>query len=243
MASKSEKTTKKRNIVSFIFGLLLILLALTSIKNLFGIIALICGLSIFPPITNGIESKFKFKIKAWMKVIIFLIGFFMIIYASENNSQKLQETSQNKIEKSIFIDITKFSPCDFLPDENLIPYRLKPDSPKNKSTYCSQGYSEILGTVFNSDIYIYNSSKYADELYKEELMEIKSRRPDMLKDEENCFAYRSNNPFHYIVYLECNWGNVVYKETVVDMGSSESRLFLTKIPKDVEQKIIKLGEG
>ena len=99
---------KDRHIVSFIFGLIIILLSLFVLGNFYGLLALICGLFIFPPIVNFIRDKLNFQIKVYMKFLIAIIGFILVFTAIglKSNMQTNDDIGGKMISLS-------HSPCDF----------------------------------------------------------------------------------------------------------------------------------
>jgi hypothetical protein len=87
----SEKVkTEGKHIAYFILSLLIILISLPQLTNFFGILALIFGLLIFPPIMKKISTKFGIFNSKWTKIALTLAGFiFFFISASsglQNNS-------------------------------------------------------------------------------------------------------------------------------------------------------------
>lgn len=87
------KVKQTRKIPSFIFSLLIIILSLALLKNTFGVLALICGLFMFPPINNWVYIKTKFETKIWLKVIISIVGFIFIFIAIGSQINKSESSN------------------------------------------------------------------------------------------------------------------------------------------------------
>ena len=99
-----EEVRQKRRIPSYIFGVLIILLSLPRLTSIPGILAFICGLIIFPPISNLIHNKFNFEIKMWMRVTLIILGLILAFAAigSQTNSSISTPSSDQDIDKNIF---------------------------------------------------------------------------------------------------------------------------------------------
>lgn len=226
---------KDRQIVSFIFGLIIILLSLFVLGNFYGLVALICGLVIFPPIVNFIRDKFNFQIKKYMKVLIAIIGFILVFTAIVSKSN--ERISGNINEKIIPLS---HSPCDFLPDYDIIPTEFKIIKPELKNNTCKQSIYETLGTQAIIELSLFKDLSESRIEFNRVIQDEKaSRGYTEISGPNNCFSIEKSNPLHSFIYVHCRWGNMIYKETIVDIGTFQKKLFLDQIPKNIKSKVEK----
>ena len=213
---------KDRQIVSFIFGLIIILLSLSVLGNFYGLLALICGLVILPPIVNFIRNKLNFQIKRYMKVLIAIIGLILVFTAIGLNSN--EQPSDNINEKIISLS---HSPCDFLPDNDIIPTEFKITKPELKNNTCKQSIYETLGTQAIIELSLFKDISESQIEFNRLIQDEKSSRGyTEISGPDNCFSIEKSNPLHSFIYVHCRWVNMIYKETIVDIGVFQKKLFL-----------------
>jgi len=136
------------------------------------------------------------------------------------------------------------SPCDFLPDKNVVPTEFRIKEPKEKDITCTQTYyiASMVPEQLIVKISLYDTIGAAKERHNYLIENEKSTRGyTELKNTKECFGVQKEISWRSIIDLYCRWGTVVFEEKVIDNLSHENILFLTKIPQDVVDKVTKAG--
>ncbi|MDD4878647.1 MAG: hypothetical protein PHO02_06480 [Candidatus Nanoarchaeia archaeon] len=137
-----------------------------------------------------------------------------------------------------------FTACEFLPDEDVISteFTLGAISSDNSTAikYCKQGYgmSTPWGTSFSVKIYLCNTFDECMDKYNEFVDAEKAERGySLLEDiKEDCFGIRRNSLMDMSAYLYCNFGKVVYKQSISESGWFSTSELLEKITENVRNK-------
>lgn len=119
MTNEQVKSSKKITvglILSWIFG---ILFALTGFISVFsdpipGIVMLIMGAVLLPPVNKFVDEKWKFHLSGGMKVVVLIIGF--IIFGSTIDTSK-QQSNQVPAQQEQSISTTKQQKDEIKPTE------------------------------------------------------------------------------------------------------------------------------
>lgn len=158
MPSKKVKKITLGLVLSWGFGLFFLIGGigiLYSHSFLFGLIAIIIGSILFPPINRFLENKLNFKLSIWLKIAIILVGFFLMGRTNVekmNSNNKLNpadslynqiEIVSDKIDDFYYIDVSNEKKIKLLTEKcELIPLYLSVGKNKKK----------ILVTKLNWDI-------------------------------------------------------------------------------------------
>lgn len=89
MQSKKVKKITLGLVLSWGLGLFFLIGGIGSLYShsfIFGLIVIVMGATLFPPINRLIESKLNFKLSIWLKITIILVGFFIAGNVEKDNS-------------------------------------------------------------------------------------------------------------------------------------------------------------
>jgi len=202
-----------------------------------------------------------------MKFAFFLAksGLFITGYTAETNSayQKYLDEFSNSINTFLIEEgaietklieplqqakskgeIKNYSPCDFLPDENVIPTEFRIKAPTEKNNTCTQSYNQPASyrTRFTVKIHKFDTKFSARQTYNNLIDKEKANRGyTLLEDSESCFSVERQGTLQSRVNLYCDLGYIVFEETVYDFELFDVDLIITDVVMNVVTKVVESG--
>ena len=98
-------------ILGWIFGIVFLLMGLVGVINadfFLGIVVVVMGLAILPPMTPFVKKKWGLHLTFLKKGIVLLVGFFLFVFGSDSSSTENQ--SANISESTQAVDVTQETP-------------------------------------------------------------------------------------------------------------------------------------
>lgn len=236
---KEVKKITLKLILGWIFGLLFVLVGVASFSESFfgGLLIIMGGLVILPPVGHIIKNRFHLELSVWLKLIAFLI--LIIIGISFTQSGEKQPITALET-KELLVPET-YSPCDFLPNKEVIPNEYKINTAKEENNTCMQQYYQLatMTTRFSISIHKFDSREDGAKEYNRIIEKIRGERgyTELKTKNDQCFAINKDLGIVSIVQLYCNWGNVLFEERIDNVDGYDSDILLSKIPQNVADKI------